>query len=151
MANEPERSPFIPYTMTGYIRVKTPEGYPASKPPWGTLAAINLNTGEKMWENPLGEYKELTKREIPITGTSNYGGAVVTSGGLIFIAATLDGKFRAFNKRTGQLLWETDLPASGFATPSSYEVNGKQYIVLACGGGMLDTASGDSYVAFALP
>jgi quinoprotein glucose dehydrogenase len=151
MASEPERSPFIPYTMTGYIRIKTPEGYPANKPPWGTLTAINLNTGEKMWENPLGEYRELTKRGIPITGTSNYGGAVVTSGGLIFIAATLDGKFRAFNKRTGQLLWETDLPAAGFATPSTYEVNGKQYIVLACGGGMLDTASGDSYVAFALP
>ena len=151
IVSEPERSPFIPYTMTGYIRVKTPEGYPANKPPWGTLTAINLNTGEKIWQNPLGEYKELTKRGIPITGTSNYGGAVVTSGGLIFIAATLDGKFRAFNKRTGELLWETDLPAAGFATPSTYEVNGKQYIVLACGGGMLDTASGDSYVAFALP
>ncbi len=151
MMSNTERSPFIPYTMTGYIRVKTPEGYPANKPPWGTLTAINLNTGETMWENPLGEYKELTKKGIPITGTSNYGGAVVTSGGLIFIAATLDGKFRAFNKRTGQLLWETDLPAAGFATPSTYEVNGKQYVVLACGGGMLDTASGDSYVAFALP
>ena len=151
MNNAPDKSPFIPYTMTGYIRIKTPEGYPGNKPPWGTLTAINLNTGEKVWENPLGEYKELTKRGIPVTGTSNYGGAAITSGGLIFIAATLDGKFRAFNKRTGQLLWETDLPAAGFATPSTYEVNGKQYVVLACGGGMLDTASGDTYVAFALP
>lgn len=146
-----EKSPFIPYTMTGYIRMNTPEGYPAIKPPWGTLTAININTGENVWEIPLGEYKELTKRGIPITGTSNYGGAVVTSGGLLFIAATLDNKFRAYNKRTGQLLWETDLPASGFATPSTYRVNGKQYIVIACGGGMLGTPSGDSYVAFALP
>lgn len=151
MVNTPERSPFIPYTMTGYTRMKTPEGYPANKPPWGTLTAISLKTGETMWENPLGEYKELTERGIPITGTANLGGAVVTSGGLLFIAATIDGKFRAFNKRTGQLLWETDLPAAGFATPSVYEVNGKQYVVIACGGGKLDTPSGDAYVAFALP
>ena len=146
-----EKSPFIPYTMTGYKKFHTPEGYPANTPPWGTLTAINLNTGEKIWENPLGEYPELKKKGIPITGTENYGGAVVTSGGILFIAATLDGKLRAFNKRTGKLLWETDLPAAGFATPSTYEVNGKQYVVIACGGGKLDAPSGDSYVAFALP
>lgn len=146
-----EKSPFIPYTMTGYEKFVTPEGYSANKPPWGTLTAINLNTGETMWQNPLGEYAELTKKGIPITGTENYGGAVVTAGGVLFIAATLDGKFRAFNKRTGKLLWETSLPAAGFATPSTYEVNGKQYVVIACGGGgKLKTASGDSYVAFTL-
>lgn len=145
-----EKSPFVPYTMTGYIRIQTPEGYPANKPPWGTLTAINLNTGETMWKNPLGEYAELMKKGIPITGTSNYGGAIVTAGGVLFIAATLDRKLRAFNKRTGKLLWETSLPAAGFATPSTYELNGKQYLVIACGGGMLNTASGDSYVAFTL-
>ena len=149
--SETVKSPVVPYTMTGYKKFITPEGYPASRPPWGTLTAINLNTGEKVWENPLGEYPELKKKGIPITGTENYGGAVVTSGGLLFIAATLDGKFRAFNKRTGQLLWETDLPAAGFATPSTYEVNGKQYVVIACGGGKLNAASGDTYVGFALP
>ncbi len=145
-----EKSPFIPYTTGGYLRIQSPEGYPANKPPWGTLTAINLNTGETMWQNPLGEYAELIKKRIPITGTANYGGAVVTVGGVLFIAATLDGKLRAFNKRTGKLLWETVLPAAGFATPSTYEINGKQYLVIACGGGMLNTPSGDSYVAFAL-
>lgn len=146
-----EKSPFVPYTMTGYNKFRTPEGYPANKPPWGTLTAINLNTGETIWQNPLGEYPDLKKKGIPVTGTENYGGAVVTAGGLLFIAATLDGKFRAFDKSTGKLLWETSLPAAGFATPATYQVNGKQYIVIACGGGKLDTHSGDTYVAFALP
>jgi quinoprotein glucose dehydrogenase len=146
-----EKSPFVPYTMTGYNKLRTPEGYPANKPPWGTLTAINLNTGEHVWQKALGEYPELKNKGIPATGTENYGGAVVTSGGLLFIAATLDAKFRAFNKNTGELLWETSLPAAGFATPSTYQVNGKQYIVIACGGGKLGARSGDAYVAFALP
>jgi len=146
-----EKTPFVLYTMTGYNKFRTPEGYPANKPPWGTLTAINLNTGKTVWQNPFGEYPELTKRGIPITGTENYGGAVVTKGGLLFIAATLDKKFRVFNKTTGKLLWETSLPAAGFATPSTYEVNGKQYVVIACGGGKVNTTSGDEYVAFALP
>jgi quinoprotein glucose dehydrogenase len=115
------------------------------------LTAINLNTGDQVWQKALGEYPELKNKGIPVTGTENYGGTVVTSGGLLFIAATLDGKFRAFNKNTGELLWETTLPAAGFATPSVYEVNGKQYIVIACGGGKLGAPSGDAYVAFALP
>src|SRR5690606_22857834 len=106
---------------------------------------------EHAWQIPLGEYPELTKKGIPITGAENYGGAAVTAGGLLFIAATADGKFRAFNKRTGKLLWETALPAAGFATPSTYMIKGKQYVVIACGGGKLDAPSGDSYVAFALP
>ncbi len=149
--NGPERSPFMPYRMTDHRQFRTPENYPANNPPWGILTAINLNNGEMVWQKPLGEYPELTKKGIPITGTENYGGAVVTAGGLLFIAATLDGKFRAFDKSSGKLLWETVLPAAGFATPATYAVNGKQYVVIACGGGKLDTRSGDTYIAFALP
>ena len=110
-----------------------------------------MNTGEYLWKITLGEFKELTARSIPPTGAENYGGPVVTASGLLFIAATKDGMFRAFDKRTGVRLWETELPAPAFATPSTYEVNGKQYIVLACGGTKLDTKKGDSYVAYALP
>ncbi|MDZ7692968.1 MAG: PQQ-binding-like beta-propeller repeat protein [Balneolaceae bacterium] len=140
-----------PYVMTGYNKLRTPEGYPANSPPWGTLNAINMNTGEYAWRIPLGEYPELADQGIPATGTENYGGPVVTAGGLVFIAATLDSEFRAFNKRTGQLLWETELPAAGFATPSIYQVDGRQFIVIACGGGKLGTTSGDEFVAFTLP
>jgi quinoprotein glucose dehydrogenase len=140
----------IPYTSTGYNKFLTKDGYPAVAPPWGTLNAINLNTGETVWKDTLGEYPELIAKGIPPTGTENYGGPAVTAGGILFIAATRDGKLRAFNKRTGKLLWQTDLPTAGFATPSVYEVNGKQYIVIACGGGKLRTKSGDAYVAFTL-
>jgi quinoprotein glucose dehydrogenase len=140
----------LPYSITGYNKFSTKEGYPAIKPPWGTLNAINLNTGDIEWRIPFGEYAEFKNRGI-VTGSENYGGPVVTRNGLLFIAATRDGKFRAFNKTTGKLLWETKLPAPGFATPSMYEAGGKQYIVIACGGGKLGTNSSDSYVAFALP
>ena len=140
----------MPYTTTGYNKFLSKEGYPAVRPPWGTLNAINLNTGALEWKIPLGEYPEFKAKGI-ITGTENYGGPVVTAGGILFIAATRDGKFRAFNKRTGKLLWETELPAPGFATPSVYSVNGKQFVVIACGGGKLGTKSRNSYVAFALP
>ena len=139
----------LPYTITGYNKFLSREGYPAIKPPWGTLNAINLNTGEIAWKIPLGAYPEFAKKGI-ITGTENYGGPAVTAGGLVFIAATRDGKIRAFNKRTGQLLWEADLPAAGFATPTVYSVGGRQFIVIACGGGKLGTGSSDAYVAFAL-
>lgn len=141
----------LPYAMTGYNKFRTPEGYPAVSPPWGTLNAINLNTGKYEWRIPLGEYDELKERGIPPTGTENYGGPVVTAGGLVFIAATRDQKIRAFNKRTGDLLWEEELPAAGYATPSVYEIDGRQYLVIACGGGKLGTTSGDEYMAFALP
>jgi quinoprotein glucose dehydrogenase len=150
VVQNPSKVPFVPYIPV-YQKFRTPEGYPANKPPWGTLTAINLNTTKTVWTIPIGEYPELKKKGIPVTGTENYGGPIVTSGGLLFIAATLDQKIRAFNKRTGKLLWEADLPSAGFATPSTYEVNGKQYIVIACGGGKLNTTSGDSYVAFTLP
>src|SRR6185437_15668787 len=140
----------LPYTNTGYNKFLTKEGYPAVKPPWGTLTAINLNTTQVVWKDTLGDYPELKARGIH-SGTENYGGPVVTAGGLVFIAATIDSKLRAFNKRTAQLLWEADLPASGFATSAVYNVSGKQYLVIACGGGKLKTKSGDAYVAFALP
>jgi len=112
----------------------------------GTRRAILREAGVT-----LGEFKELTARGIPPTGTENYGGPVATAGGLLFIAATKDGMFRAFDKRTGELLWQVTLPAGGFATPSTYEVGGRQFVVIACGGTKLDTPKGDSYVAFALP
>jgi quinoprotein glucose dehydrogenase len=140
----------LPYTNTGYIKFLTPEGYPAIKPPWGNLTAVNLNTGEKAWSVTLGEYPEFAAKGIQ-TGTENYGGPVVTAGGVLFIAATRDGKIRAYNKRTGKLLWSFDLPAPGFATPSVYSVKGRQYLVIACGGGKLGTKSGGKYMAFALP
>jgi quinoprotein glucose dehydrogenase len=140
----------LPYTMTGYNKFLTKEGYPASMPPWGTLTAIDLNQAKIVWRDTLGDYPELKARGIH-SGTENYGGSVVTAGGLLFIAATSDAKFRAFNKRTGQLLWETDLPAAGFATPAIYELDGHEYVVIACGGGKLNKKSGDAYVAYSLP
>jgi quinoprotein glucose dehydrogenase len=139
----------LPYNITGYNRFLSKEGLPAIRPPWGTLNAINLNTGQLAWKIPLGDYPALGAKGIA-TGSENYGGPAVTRGGLLFIAATRDGKMRAFNKRTGKLLWETTLPAAGFATPAVYSVEGREYLVIACGGGKLDTRSGDSYVAFAL-
>jgi quinoprotein glucose dehydrogenase len=140
-----------PYSHTGYNRFLDPEGYPAIRPPWGTLNAIDLNTGEYLWRVPLGEFPELTARGIPPTGTENYGGPVVTAGGLIFIAATKDEMIRAFDQDTGKILWQAKLPAGGYATPSTYSVNGRQFIVIACGGGKMGTKSGDAYIAFALP
>ena len=139
----------LPYTNTGYNKFLTKEGYPAVKPPWGTLTAISMNTMEVVWKDTLGDYPELKARGIH-SGTENYGGPVVTAGGLVFIAATGDSKIRAFNKRTGALLWEAGLPACGFATPAVYNINGKEYLVIACGGGKLNTKSGDAYVAFSL-
>ena len=141
----------VKYQMTGYNRFLDDQGYPGITPPWGTLNAVNLNTGKLLWKVPLGEYPELTARGIPVTGTENYGGPVVTQGGLVFIAATKDSKIRAFDKDSGTVLWEAELPAPGYATPAVYEVNGKQYLVIACGGGKIGSISGDEYVAFALP
>ena len=138
----------VPYTMTGYNRFLDKNGYPGIKPPWGTLNAVNLNTGKLLWKVPLGDFAEL-KKETP-TGTENYGGPLSTKGGLIFIAATKDEKIRAFDKTTGKMLWEAKLPAAGYATPATYSIDGKQFVVIACGGGKIGSKSGDSYVAFAL-
>jgi len=148
---EDEKPAGTPYTHTGYNRFLDPEGYPAVKPPWGTLNSIDLGRGEIDWHVPLGEFPELTRRGIPPTGTQNYGGPVVTAGGLVFIGASQDKKFRAFDKKTGKILWETELPAGGYASPATYEVKGKQYVVIAAGGGKMNTPSGDAYVAFSLP
>jgi quinoprotein glucose dehydrogenase len=129
-----------------------PEGYPAISPPWGTLNAIDLNRGEILWKVPLGEYPELVRRGIRNTGAKNFGGPILTAGGLIFIAATPDEKIRAFDKFSGRVLWEYVLPAGGYATPSTYMIEGRQYVVIAAGGGgKLATRHGDSIVAFALP
>jgi quinoprotein glucose dehydrogenase len=142
----------MPYRFTGYRRFLDPDGYPAVAPPWGTLNAINLNTGEYLWKIPLGEYPELADKGMKDTGTENYGGPIVTAGGLLFIGATnFDKQFRAFDKATGKLLWQTTLPFAGNATPATYEVNGRQYIAIAAGGGKAARLpSGGVYVAFAL-
>jgi len=140
----------MPYAITGYNLFLSKEGLPAISPPYGTLTAIDLNTGKYVWHDTLGDYPYFAAKGLH-TGSENYGSSAVTKGGLLFIAATSDGHLRAFNKRTGQLLWEYKLPAAAFATPSVYEVNGREYIVIACGGGKLETTSGDAYIAFALP
>ena len=145
------KMPYLPYSSTGYNKFLDSKGLPAIAPPWGTLNAIDLNTGEFLWKVPFGEEKSLKAKGINNTGTENYGGAVVTESGLLFIAATKDGKFRVFDKKTGKILWETILPAAGFATPSTYQIDGKQYVVIACGGTKLGTKKGNQYVAFALP
>jgi quinoprotein glucose dehydrogenase len=137
--------------MDGYKKFLDPDGYPAVTPPWGTLTAINLDTGEHVWKTPLGEYPELVAKGMKNTGAENHGGGIVTAGGLFFIAGTpQDKKLRAFDKKTGKLVWETVLPFGGNATPAMYEVKGKQYIVIAAGGGR-GGPSGSQYVAFALP
>lgn len=141
----------IPYQISGYNKFLDAHGYPAVSPPWGTLNAIDMNTGTYLWKIPYGEHQELLNKGIPQTGAENYGGPVVTAGGLLFIAGTKDAKFRAYNKDTGELLWETKLPAAAFATPAIYEIDGRQYVVVACGGTKLGAPGGDSYVAFALP
>lgn len=148
--NTKDKTPYIPYSFNGYNKFIDSKGYPGIRPPWGTLTAIDLNTGKHLWQKPFGEYPELKAKGIPTTGSENYGGPVVTASGLLFIAATKDGMFRIFDKKTGEILWETKLPAAGFATPSTYQIKGKQYIVVACGGTKLGTKKGDSYIAFAL-
>ena len=141
-----------PFHHTGYFRFLDKDGYPAVKPPWGVLNAIALNRGEIAWQVPLGEFAELTAMGIPQTGTENFGGTIVTAGGLVFIGGTKDERFHAFDKATGKLLWETRLDAGGYATPCTYAVKGRQYVVIAAGGGgKLGTRSGDSFEAFALP
>ncbi len=146
-------SPTVKYHLTGYKRFYDPDGYPAVAPPWGTLNAIDLNTGEYLWKIPFGEYPELAAHGMKNTGTENYGGPILTAGGLLFIGATnYDKKFRAFDKSTGELLWETTLPFAGNATPATYQINGRQFVVIAAGGGKdPKSPSGGMYLAFALP
>jgi quinoprotein glucose dehydrogenase len=151
-APDPRDENWLKYRNEGYILFRDPDGYPPLTPPWGTLNAIDLNKGEIRWQIPLGEYPELVAKGMKNTGSDNYGGPVVTASGLLFIGATnFDKKFRAFDKLTGKLLWETVLPAAGNATPSIYEIRGRQYVVIVCGGGKNGAPSGSSIVAFALP
>ncbi len=149
LKNDPSR---LKYRSDGESIFLDPDGYPAVTPPWGTLNAIDLNTGDMRWRIPLGEVPELAAKGLKNTGSDNYGGPVVTASGLLFIGATnFDKKFRAFDKLTGELLWETTLPAAGNATPSIYMIDGRQYVVIVCGGGKNGAPSGSSIVAFALP
>ena len=153
--NEKERPDSIPkrlrFASSGYSQFLDEQGYPAVKPPWGTLNAIDMNKGEILWQIPLGEFPELTDKGIPPTGTQNFGGSLVTKGGLVFIGASADEKFRAFDKKSGKILWEYKLPFGGYATPATYEVNNVQYVVIAAGGGgKVGTRSGDVYIAFKL-
>ncbi len=150
-SSDDEGLPDIPYTFGGYTRLVDDEGYPAVTPPWGTLSAIDVAAGDVVWQVTLGDRPEARKPTDPPTGTENYGGAAITAGGVLFIGATNDEKFRAFDMRNGALLFETSLPAGGYATPATYVVNGRQYVVIAAGGGKMGTDSGDTYVAFALP
>ena len=143
---------FLKYRNASFDIFLDHEGYPAIKPPWGTLTAIDLNTGATRWSLPFGEYPKLAAQGLKHTGSDNYGGAIVTRNGLLIIAATTyDNKIRAFDKSNGKLLWEAQLPAASNTTPATYMVNGRQYIVVACGGGKNGAPSGGTYVAFALP
>jgi len=119
--------------MRGEI-IKDQLGYPGSKPPWGNLTAINLNTGKIIWKIPFGEYEELTKKGVPITGTYNYGGVTATAGGIVFATGTLDNKIRAFEAKTGKELWSYKLPFSGSSPPTIYEYNNEQYVLVSATG-----------------
>jgi quinoprotein glucose dehydrogenase len=143
----------VPYQFTGYKKFLDPDGYPAVAAPWGTLNAIDLKTGKYLWKIPFGEFPELLAKGIKDTGSDSYGGPVVTAGGVLFIAATpYDRKLRVFDSRSGKLLWETEMPYAGLATPTTYMVNGKQYIAVGAGGGKgtPDTQRGGVYVAYRL-
>ena len=148
-----EKSERPRYSFTGYPRFLDNEGYPASKPPWGTLNCLDLNTGKLVWSVPLGEYPDLAAAGVPKTGTENYGGAILTASGLLFCSGTRDARIRAFDKDNGQELWSARLPWVGSAPPTTYAIHGRQFLVIASTGNKLGRQDefGDAYVAFALP
>jgi quinoprotein glucose dehydrogenase len=135
-----------------YARFWDDNLWPCQKPPWGLLTAININSGDIAWRVPLGIIEELEAKGVRNTGAPNIGGSIATAGGLVFVAATNDSRFRAFDARTGRELWSTKLDASGYATPATYlGSDGRQYIVIAAGGGgFFGTKLADSLIAFAL-
>lgn len=142
----------VKWTFGGWNRLVDAEGYPGTKPPWGTLNCIDLNTGQLAWQVPFGEYAELTARGVATTGQENFGGCMVTAGGLVFASGTRDKKIRAFDADTGAELWSHQLPLHGTAPPASYEIDGRQFLVLpVTGGGKLGGPAGDAWMAFALP
>jgi quinoprotein glucose dehydrogenase len=152
VATEQDPRLTLKYTLDGYVWFQDAQGYPAVQPPWGTLTAISLDDGSFAWRKPFGEYPELVQKGMSNTGSQNYGGSVATAGGLLFIGATLfDNKLHAFDKRTGELLWETVLPAAGASSPAVYEAGGKQFVMIGAGGGKFGGKSGGTYHAFALP
>jgi len=144
-----ENEPFE-WKLSERAKLRDDQGYPFVKPPWGYMTAIDLETGDFKWRVVNGEFPELTAQGIPKTGTLSHGGSLATKGGLVFIGATFDRKFRAFDSDSGEVLWEQQLEAGVFASPCTYEVNGKQYVVVAAGGGKGDSPAGDEYVCFAL-
>ena len=142
----------VPYVATGHNELRDPEGFPANKRPWGTLTAIDLQQGELRWQVPLGTYPALEARGLPATGTFNIGGPLVTAGKLVFIGAAMDERFHAFDAETGKLLWEYQMEAGGYASPATFEADGRQYVVIAAGGGgKPETRPGNAYYCFALP
>jgi quinoprotein glucose dehydrogenase len=142
----------IPFVATGHHEFRDPDGFPVNKRPWGTLTAIDLDRGEIRWQSPLGTYRVLEAKGLPPTGTFNIGGPLVTAGGLVFIGAAMDERFHAFDKETGKLLWEHQMDAGGYATPATYQSGGRQYVIIAAGGGgKPETRPGDAYYCFALP
>jgi quinoprotein glucose dehydrogenase len=150
-SDAPSGALFPRFMLAGYRKFLDPDGFPAIAPPWGTLTAIDLARGAIAWQVPLGDYPDALARGLRGLGAESYGGPVVTAGGLVFIAGTPDAKLRAFDAASGALLYEAELPAPGFATPAVYEAAGRQFVVIAAGGGKLGRPSGDRYVAFALP
>ena len=145
---EDSRTTEITYAHAGYLKIQDQDGLPGNSPPWGTLTAIDLATGQASWQVALGNYPSHPELGF---GAENAGGAVVTASGLIFTAATPDMKIRAYDTRNGKMLWQAELPAAGYSTPAIYSVAGRQYVVIAAGGGHLGPPSGSEYVAFALP
>ncbi|MCB0846855.1 MAG: c-type cytochrome, partial [Bacteroidetes bacterium] len=141
----------IPWVATGHREIKDPEGFPVNKRPWGVLNAIDLDQGKIKWQVPLGTYPELEKRGFPPTGTFNMGGPIATAGGLVFIGGSMDERFRAFDQETGEVLWEFQMDAGGYATPATYMIDGVQYVIIAAGGGgKPGTRAGDGYYCFRL-
>jgi quinoprotein glucose dehydrogenase len=138
------------YVLTQRIQLVDSKGHPAIKPPWGYMTAVDLDKGEFAWRKVNGEYPDLKERGVPKTGTPTNGGSIATAGGLVFMAGTFDAMIRAFDSRNGEILWEHQLEAAGFATPCTYEVNGKQYVTIAAGGGKGFSKPGDQFVTFSL-